>query len=225
MAKIWRVLAPLSRVLNRIFYRHAISIENDGHLHNKKTEPMKKTPGSIRIIAGTHRSRKIDIIDAPDLRPTTDRIRETVFNWLYGYLGGASVLDLYAGSGILSFEAASRGAEQVYTVEKNPHVFRQLLHNQQQLGFEQIQCLNTSAEQFLQGTAQSFDLIFLDPPFNAHAIDEISAIIGPFVKANGLLYREYNLKQTVAALDSNQWHLKKSKKAGQVKFELWQKNE
>ena len=186
---------------------------------------MKKTPGSIRIIGGTLRSRKINIIDAPDLRPTTDRIRETLFNWLYGHIGGASVLDLYAGSGVLGFEAASRGASQVVSVEKNHRVFRQLCDNQTLLGLENLQCLNSTAENFLKDTDLCFDIVFLDPPFNADAIDTISAIIAPFVRAGGLLYREYSLKQAVIALDTNQWHLKKSKKAGQVIFELWEKHE
>ncbi|WP_395374633.1 16S rRNA (guanine(966)-N(2))-methyltransferase RsmD [Marinicella sp. W31] len=186
---------------------------------------MKKTPGNIRIIGGTHRSRKFGIIDAPDLRPTTDRIRETLFNWLYGHIGGATVLDLYAGSGALGFEAASRGANKVVSVEKNYAVYRQLCSNQQTLELQNMQCLNTTAEKFLKDTELCFDLVFLDPPFNADAIDAISAIIAPFVKAGGLLYREYSIKQAVTSLDTNQWHLKKSKKAGQVRFELWEKNE
>lgn len=179
--------------------------------------------GQIRITGGSHRSRKIQVEDHPGLRPTADRVRETLFNWLGQNLTGMAVLDLYSGSGILAFEAASRNAQSVTCVENNSATVRQLQHNIKRLAFEHIKVLHQDAKQFIQTTGESYDLIFLDPPFDSHEINTINVIIAPLTRSGGLLYREYGVSQDIEPLEDPLWTLLKHKKAGQVRFELWQK--
>jgi len=159
--------------------------------------------GQIRITGGSHRSRKITVEDQPGLRPTGDRIRETLFNWIGHNLSGQNVLDLYTGSGILAFEAASRSAEMVTCVDNNKKTIIQLQKNINALQFEQITVNHQAASTFIKNSNETFDLVFLDPPFDSDEIYTISGIISP--------------------MDNMLWSLKKNKNAGQVHFELWQK--
>jgi 16S rRNA (guanine(966)-N(2))-methyltransferase RsmD len=183
-----------------------------------------KIMGQIRITGGTHRSRKISVEDQPGLRPTGDRIRETLFNWLGNNLYGMDVLDLYAGSGILAFESASRSAASVMCIDNNAKTVIQLRKNLDLLKFEQITVSQQVAEKFISDCVSQYDLIFLDPPFDSEAMNKISGIISPLSQTGGYLYREYGISQDISPLDDNIWRLKKQKKAGQVCFELWQKN-
>lgn len=179
--------------------------------------------GQIRITGGSHRSRKIIVEDQPGLRPSTDRVRETLFNWLGQNLSGMSVLDLYTGSGILAFEAASRAASQVTCVDNNPKVISQLQQNLNLMGFDTINILQTNAKDFIQNHQGQFDLVFLDPPFDSNEMNTISDIISNVTATNGLLYREFGVSQNIAAMNHQHWLPLKAKKAGQVNFELWQK--
>ncbi len=181
--------------------------------------------GKIRITGGTHRSRKILVENQPGLRPTGDRARETLFNWLGNNLTGQSVLDLYAGSGILGFEAASRGASKVICIDNNRPTMVQLKKNIQALNLNQIEATQQTALTFAQNCSDTFDLILLDPPFESDQIYTINDIITPLCKAGGHLYREFGIKQEAPDLDDRIWHLKKQKKMGQVNIELWQKND
>ncbi len=179
--------------------------------------------GQIRITGGTHRSRKIQVEDLPGLRPTADRIRETLFNWLGNDLSNQHVLDLYTGSGILAFEAASRHATQVTCIDNNSKAIKQLRKNNELMQFKQIQIHQQQARNFLQQTTEQFDLIFLDPPFDGDELNAISGIITPLTHTGGLVYREYGIAQDIEPLNDEHWTLVKQKKAGQVRFELWQK--
>ncbi|TDR23152.1 16S rRNA (guanine(966)-N(2))-methyltransferase RsmD [Marinicella litoralis] len=179
--------------------------------------------GQIRITGGIHRSRKITVEDQPGLRPTPDRIRETLFNWLGQNLSGLQVLDLYAGSGILAFEAASRGAEKVVCVDNNLQTIKQLHANLNQLKLEQIIIKQQNAAQFIAHCDQTFDLVFLDPPFDSNEMNTISGIISPLVRTAGKIYREYGITQDIAPMDEQFWNIIQQKKAGQVQFEIWQK--
>lgn len=179
--------------------------------------------GQIRITGGSHRSRKIKVEDQPGLRPTADRIRETLFNWLGNNLSGQHVLDLYSGSGILAFEAASRGAEQVVCIDNNFKTIKQLHENVLMLNFSQIKIRQQNAIQFIKNCDQTFDLIFLDPPFDSDELNPISGIISPLIRSAGLIYREYAVSQTIDPMNDGLWDLIKQKKAGQVQFEIWQK--
>ncbi|MDG1323907.1 MAG: 16S rRNA (guanine(966)-N(2))-methyltransferase RsmD, partial [Porticoccaceae bacterium] len=136
-------------------------------MSNKKNQPKEKGGGRIRIIGGQWRSRKISFLEAPGLRPTGDRIRETLFNWLGINIDGAHCLDLYAGSGILGLEALSRGASTCTALENNPTVVKQLHANSSELGAD-LSIINADSIKFLQhkNSGRVFDMVFVDPPFS-----------------------------------------------------------
>ena len=141
---------------------------------------MRRTrPNTVRIIGGLWRSRLIEFPDAADLRPTPDRVRETLFNWLGRDLSGMVCLDLFAGSGALGFEALSRGAASVIMVEKNPAVLRALRDNAQKLGATGLTVVRGDALEFVRGARSRFDVVFVDPPYR----------LGMQVAALGLLRR------------------------------------
>ena len=177
----------------------------------------------VRIIAGTHRSRRIEVQNAEGLRPTTDRVRETLFNWLAHNIHGKSVLDLFAGSGALGFEAASRGAAKVDMVDTASSAIKQLHNNNTTLGFESINIHRTTAQQYIQKSIDRYDLIFLDPPFDSDELNTISAIIHDCAAPDALLYREYRKNQEINSMNPDIWTLHKQKTAGQVCFELWKR--
>lgn len=179
--------------------------------------------GQVRITGGIHRSRKIPVADQPGLRPTSDRLREVLFNWLGNNLTGTRVLDLYAGTGILALEAASRGAACITLVDNNRQVIRQLQDNVRLLKMTEATIRQQTAQEFVRTTDETFDLIFLDPPFASDEMDQISVIIEPLTQPGTLLYREYGHTQQFNALNEDHWTLKKHKTMGQVQAELWEK--
>jgi 16S rRNA (guanine966-N2)-methyltransferase len=121
--------------------------------------------GSLRIIAGNLRGSRLQVADAPSLRPTPDRVRETLFNWLAPWIAGARCLDLYAGTGALGIEALSRGAAGCVFVERERTLQQLLRENLERLKVEGARVVAADAMAFLAGPAQPFDLVFLDPPF------------------------------------------------------------
>ncbi|TPW17985.1 MAG: methyltransferase, partial [Halothiobacillaceae bacterium] len=127
---------------------------------------MTKAPtrNSLRIIGGTWRSRRLEFPTVEQLRPTPDRVRETLFNWLQHRIGGARCLDLFAGSGALGFEALSRGANEVVFVEIDPAAVQALRANAQRLQADNAQIIHEEALRYLAKPADPFDIIFLDPP-------------------------------------------------------------
>ena len=179
--------------------------------------------GQVRITGGIHRSRKIPVADQPGLRPTSDRLREVLFNWLGHNLTGMRVLDLYAGTGILAFEAASRGAASITLVDNNRQVTQQLQDNAQGLRLPDFRVVQQTAMKFVQTCDECFDLIFLDPPFASDEMAQISGIIQPLTKPGTWLYREYGHSPTIVALNEHHWTLVKHKTMGQVQAELWKK--
>jgi 16S rRNA (guanine966-N2)-methyltransferase len=124
--------------------------------------PLKN---EVRIIGGKWKRRKLRFPDKPTLRPTLDRVRVTVFNWLIARLDDAACLDLYAGSGALGFEAASRGAREVTLVERDPAVVRALVENRERLGATNVEIVRSDARAWLARNTKRFDVVFLDPPF------------------------------------------------------------
>lgn len=122
-------------------------------------------PGRIRIVGGTWRGRRIEVPQLDDLRPTPDRVRETLFNWLGQRLPGDVCLDLYAGSGVLGFEAASRGAARVILVERDRAALAALHATRDALDARQVEIVPTDALRYLERVETRFDLVFLDPPF------------------------------------------------------------
>lgn len=173
----------------------------------------------VRVIGGAWRSRIIAFPDRPDLRPTPDRVRETLFNWLGQDLTGMCCLDLFAGSGALGFEAASRGAARVVMVERERVVYAALQSCRKALDAQQIEVVNADALHFLRGTADVYDVVFLDPPF-ADASGEmwaaLLAALGPRLSARAHVYRESG-EALAAPAD---WTVFRQGHAGQVHYQL-----
>ncbi len=151
----------------------------------------RRLPQEVRIIGGTWKRSRLPVADAPGLRPTPDRVRETLFNWLGQDLSGARVLDAFAGSGALGFEAASRGAARVLMLESNPGLVRSLATTQQRLGAAAVAVQTADALVWMERAAPaSFDLVLLDPPFDVAWADRAVAAAAPLVAAGGALYLE-----------------------------------
>ncbi len=175
----------------------------------------------IRIIGGTHRGRRLRVADAPGLRPTGDRVRETLFNWLRQRIGGAHCLDLFAGSGALGLEAASRGAGEVVMVERVRKVADQLRANVQLLRLGHTRVVQSDALKWLESNPLPFDIVFLDPPFAADLFGRLlpSLLDGGWCKPDALVYLEADAKPGLPGLP-NGLVLEKTKRMGQVVFGL-----
>lgn len=182
--------------------------------------------GFIRLISGQWKGRKLPVRDVEGLRPTTDRVKETVFNWLAGDVRGSRCLDLFAGSGSLGFEALSRYADCVIMIERDPLAARQLQQNLQQLGSNQGQVIQADARQWLSGPAQPFDLVFLDPPFRQDLLPQVCQLLeqGGWLTDQALIYLEREREGNAPALPAN-WQLLKDKQAGQVCYQLYLREE
>jgi 16S rRNA (guanine966-N2)-methyltransferase len=176
----------------------------------------------VRIIGGEHRGRKLEFPDVPGLRPTGDRIRETLFNWLAPSLPGAACLDLFAGSGALGLEAASRGAGQVLMLDRSQQVVAQLRANIALLGLERARVEQADAISWLQGRAQRFDIIFLDPPFADSLLHQACSMVQEqgWLNPGGLIYLEADATSGLPRLPAN-WRQLKEKAAGQVHYFLY----
>lgn len=180
-------------------------------------------PGEVRIIGGIWRSRRLRFPASAGLRPTPDRVRETVFNWLMPALPGARCLDLFAGSGAFGFESVSRGAAQAVLVEKQIEAVEALRENSVRLKAETLEIVHADAMQWLQDPGQSFDIIFLDPPYASNLLGVCIGLLEAkaWVKPNGLVYLE--TPKSEAPLLPHNWQLLRSKTAGQVGYHLAQK--
>jgi 16S rRNA (guanine966-N2)-methyltransferase len=185
---------------------------------------MSPRSNQVRIIAGQWRGRKLSFPDAQGLRPTPDRVRETLFNWLAPLVPGSRCLDLFAGSGALGFEAASRGAAGVVMVDHNPDIVRTLRRNQQLLRADAIEIVQQEAEIYLAGRrSEQFDLVFLDPPFQDSSILEnsIRRLAGSGrLKADARIYLEMQAKSPEPSVPAC-WAVEKQKMAGQVAYRLY----
>ncbi|KFN44940.1 16S rRNA (guanine(966)-N(2))-methyltransferase RsmD [Arenimonas oryziterrae] len=151
----------------------------------------KRPPGQVRIIAGTLRGSKLPVPDRPGLRPTGDRVRETLFNWLQQRIAGRRVLDLFAGTGALGFEAASRGAGEVVMVERDPVLADALRASAKRLHCEDLRIETADALAWLATPASArFDLVFLDPPFDAGLWDTAARALTPWLAESAQVYVE-----------------------------------
>jgi 16S rRNA (guanine(966)-N(2))-methyltransferase RsmD len=180
-------------------------------------------PGRVRIIGGRYRRTPIPVIAAPGLRPTPDRVRETVFNWLehlLGTLDGIAVLDLFAGSGALGFEAASRGAGRAVLVDSNARAAAALLALQQRLGATAVEVIQADWRAASARLAPaSFDLVFLDPPFGSGLLPAALAAARRVLKPDGLIYVESGEPPTDEAAAAG-LEVVRNGKAGVVVFQL-----
>jgi 16S rRNA (guanine966-N2)-methyltransferase len=184
----------------------------------------KPRPGRLRIVAGKWRSRLLDIANVPGLRPTSERIRETLFNWLGPTIPGARCLDLFAGTGALGLEALSRGAADVVFVEKSPLAVKVLRDNVQTLAATTADVRQGDALAFLQAPpGEKFDIVFLDPPFAADMLGDLCRLIDEAAVLDGgaLVYLEDDRARPETDLPSG-WRILKSKTAGNVRYSLAQ---
>lgn len=178
---------------------------------------------TIRIIGGKHRGKKLSFPDLNGLRPTPDRVRETLFNWLMHDIRDARCLDAFAGSGALGFEAASRGAGSVVLIEKSPIAYAHLKRMASELNLPQIRLVLSDAINYIQQTAETFNLVFVDPPFSEphllqNCIDQLAH--SSVLIEGGLLYLE---SAEELALDKMHWDRIQSKKTGALYYQLWKK--
>jgi len=177
----------------------------------------------VRIIAGQWRGRKLSFPDVAGLRPTPDRIRETLFNWLAPRILGASCLDLFAGSGALGFEAASRGASRVVMVERAAEVVASLRDNRERLAAGMTRIVCQDAVGYLGSAPEPFDIVFLDPPFGERAVLQaaVRLLTQPgWLAPDARIYLEAPAATPLAEVPDN-WLLLRDKRAGQVVFRLY----
>ncbi len=179
--------------------------------------------GKVRIIGGFHRSRILNFKDGVNgLRPTSDRVRETLFNWLGQDLSSKYCLDLFAGSGALGFEALSRNAKHVIMVESNKQAIFDLQQNKKILNITNAEIIQQNALSYLTTNSQLFDVIFLDPPYGSDLLESCLAIISKsnVLASNGIIYIEY---QNIPSF--NGYSVVKSNKAGIAHYALLRKEE
>lgn len=178
--------------------------------------------GSVRIIAGDWRGRRLPVADVPGLRPSGDRSRETLFNWLQAYLRNADCLDLFAGTGVLGLEAVSRGAASAMLVEKDSLAAVTLRENVAKLVASQVSVVQAEAVSWLEGQkADSFDLVFIDPPFGKGLV--LSALqalqAGRQLRADGLVYLETACAEAIQP-DPACWEILREQELGEVRMQL-----
>ena len=176
--------------------------------------------GKVRIIAGRFRGSRLDVADAPGLRPTADRVRETLFNWLQPRLPGARCLDLFAGSGALGFEAASRGAERVLMLERDARVAATLRATAARLKADAVEVRAADALALLRGPAEAgFDIVFVDPPFDAGLHAPALAALGPWLAPAAWVYVEAAAGTPVAVPAG--WQLHREGRTREVEYALY----
>lgn len=172
----------------------------------------------MRIVGGEFRGRRIEVPARADVRPTPDRVRETLFNWLGQRLDGVVCLDLFAGSGALGFEAASRGAARVLMVEQDRHVLAALRMSRDQLGARAVEIVAGEALAWLARGGERFDVVFLDPPFRQNAVAPLLERLAPRLRPGARVYLEAAQPADGAA----PWRELKRARAGQVSYQLLQ---
>lgn len=193
----------------------------------KRKSDNKSQPGRLRIVAGIWRSRLLEIAAVPGLRPTAERIRETLFNWLVPHMHGARCLDLFAGTGALGLEALSRGAGEVVFVEKSAAAAKALRANVALLEATGADVCQADALEYLAAAGASpFDIVFLDPPFAADMLEDLCRLLDEtsLVKNGSLVYLEDDRARPPVNLPES-WTLLKSKTAGNVRYALAQVND
>ena len=192
----------------------------------------EKNLNTVRINAGEWRSRLLKFPDASGLRPTPERVRQTVFNWLGQDLAGQTCLDLFSGTGVMGFEALSRGATAATLVEKSLPAYKAILENKQLLNAEYAHIIHQDALQFLSQnldpnsamSKQKFNLIFLDPPYNQAWLPKILPLLVAHLHKDGFVYveAEYPINSTLDF--AKNWHVIKQSKAGNVFYHLLKLN-
>lgn len=176
------------------------------------------TANQVRIIGGVFRSRLLRFPSRPGLRPTPDRVRETLFNWLGQDLSGRECCDLFAGSGALGFEAVSRGARRVVMVERDAQSFEALRGNAHALGCEAaVELRRGDALEFVRVTAQAFDIVFVDPPFDSGLLERIAPELSRLARRDSMAY----IESPAGIALPEPWQLHRHRSAGQVTYQMF----
>jgi 16S rRNA (guanine966-N2)-methyltransferase len=182
----------------------------------------KKTahaPHRLRIIGGRWRGSRIVFPPLAAIRPSPDRVRETLFNWLQQPIVGARCLDLFAGSGALGLEALSRGAAHVTFVDREPQIGRHLAQTLERLGSRDATVVIEDAQRFLSRPPQPFDIVFLDPPFDSDVLVQVGTRLQGWLAPGAYIYVECPADRSLAPLPV-QWQVQRTKRAGQVGYHL-----
>src|SRR5688500_2520488 len=179
-------------------------------------ECVHSNKGKVRIIAGQYRGRRIAVPDRDDLRPTPDRVRETLFNWLGQDLSGRACLDLFAGSGALGFEAASRGASRVVMVENDRVAISALQASLKTLDATSVELVRADAFEYLRASGERFDVVFLDPPFRQNALPGLLDALPARLASGARVYVE----APAPCVPDDSWRELKRSRAGQVSYQL-----
>ncbi len=190
-------------------------------MNSSKAPRGAAVPGRVRIVGGEWRGRKIAVASQPGLRPTPDRVRETLFNWLGQRLDGLACLDLFAGSGALGFEAASRGAARVVMVESNRAAFLALERTKALFGASRVELQCTDALGYLERCRESFDVVFLDPPFESKLHAQLLERLAPRLSPEARVYAE-----AARPIEPGEgWTELRRARAGQVSYQLLQRSQ
>jgi len=192
-----------------------IEIDREYRLPRNIPHSSKKQ-NTVRINAGEWRSRLLKFPDAEGLRPTPERVRQTVFNWLGQDMTGLSCLDLFAGTGVMGFEALSRNARSAVLVEKTSAVYKAILDNKATLKADAAQVFNTDALNFLSQNRQLFDVVFLDPPYHQGWLAKVLPLLPAHLNPDGFVYAEAEFEIQTDEL----WQVVKQSKAGNVFYHL-----
>jgi 16S rRNA (guanine966-N2)-methyltransferase len=186
----------------------------------KRTAAGGKPANRLRIIGGRWRGRPLEFPPVDAVRPSPDRVRETLFNWLQGTIVGARCLDLFAGSGSLGLEALSRGAAHVIFVDREPRLGRHLTATLQRLGADSAEVVVQDARAYLRSPPQPFDVVFLDPPFASDLLPEVcEALARGWLAREAWVYVECPADRPLPALPAG-WSMHRAKRAGQVGYHL-----
>ena len=195
--------------------------------NSKPQKQTLKAMGEVRVIAGLWRGRKLPVLNAEGLRPTTDRVKETLFNWLMMDVANARCLDCFAGSGSLGIEALSRQAQAVVFLEKFANAAQQLKKNLASLKTDKATVINTDTLTYLsqKNSTEPFEIIFIDPPFHHNFVPQVLTLLqqNNWLAENALIYVE-NEKNHPPLLLAKNWQVIKEKSAGMVTSRLIQVN-
>ena len=185
----------------------------------KTAQGASRAPNRLRIIGGRWRGSRIEFPPLAAIRPSPDRVRETLFNWLQQPIVGARCLDLFAGSGALGLEALSRGAAHVTFVDREPQVGRHLSQTLERLRSRDATVVVEDAPRFLSRPPQPFDIVFLDPPFDSAVLEQVGGRLQAWLAPDAYIYVESPADRSLAMLPAH-WHVQRTKRAGQVGYHL-----
>jgi 16S rRNA (guanine966-N2)-methyltransferase len=186
-------------------------------------KPGQAAPGHVRIIGGRWRGTRLPVAHEPGLRPSSDRVRETLFNWLQPVLADARVLDLFAGSGALGLESLSRGAREAMLVERDPGIAEQLRQAVQRLDAgEQGHVVRADALPFLRAPMHGrFDVVFVDPPFEASVWDQVLELLPPWLANDAWLYLEAPVSTRI--VPGRHWILHREGRTREVRYAVYRR--